>query len=126
MSHENIELMRELYGAFNRGDVAAVLRRMDEHIIWQEADGDAYIGPQAVLDGLFNNLGNNWDEFRVTPEEFLDAGDHIVALGSYAGLNKATGAPLHLPFAHVWELRGGKLTRFQEYSASRPPVDAER
>lgn len=119
MSHENVELMRELYGAFNRGDVAAVLRRMDEHIIWKEADGDAYVGPQAVLDGLFNNLGNNWDAFRVTPEEFLDAGDHIVALGSYAGSSRATGASLHLPFAHVWGLRGGKLTSFQEYSGSQ-------
>lgn len=96
---------------------------MDENIIWKEADGDSYIGPQAVLNGLFDNLGSNWDGFTVTPEEFLDAGDHIVTLGTYAGSNKATGVSLRLPFAHVWGLSEGRLTRFQEYSATRQPTD---
>ena len=119
MSHENVEMMRGLYEAFNRGDIQAVLDKMGENITWKEADGDAYVGPQAVLNGLFNNLGNNWDAFAVTPEEFLDAGEHIVALGTYTGSNKATGVSLRLPFAHVWGLDKGRLVRFQEYSVSR-------
>lgn len=123
MSQENVEMMRALYQAFNRGDIQVVLGKMDENIVWKEADGDAYVGPQAVLNGLFNSLGNNWDEFRVTPEEFLDAGDHIVTLGTYTGSNKATGVALKLPFAHVWGLKGGRLVRFQEYSVTRQAPD---
>lgn len=123
MSQENVEMMQSLYEAFNQGDIHTVLGKMDESITWKEADGDAYVGPEAVLDGLFNSLGDNWDEFKVTPEEFLDADDHIVTLGTYTGINRATGVSLRLPFAHVWGLNDGQLVRFQEYSVQRQAAD---
>ncbi len=62
MSQENVELMRGLYYAFGRGDVEAVLGPMDEGIEWNEAenfiyaDRNPYVGPQAVLEGVFARL----------------------------------------------------------------------
>ena len=91
MSQESVKVIRGLYEAFGKGDVQAVLGQMDENIDWREAegfiyaDGNPYIGPQAVLDGIFMRLGSEWDDFKVSPEEFLDAGDHVVALGTYTG-----------------------------------------
>lgn len=119
MSQANVQMMQKLYEAFNQGDIQTVLNKMDEQITWKEADGDAYVGPQAILSGLFDSLGSNWDHFQVTPEEFLDAEAHIVTLGTYTGVNKATGSSLRLPFAHIWGVHDGRLVRFQEYSVQR-------
>jgi len=113
MSQENVELMRGLYEAFGRGDVQTVLGRMDEAIEWNEADNflyadrNPYVGPQAVLAGVFARLGEDWEVFEVKPEELLDAGDRVVALGHYNAKYKATGKEVRAQFAHVWGVRGG-------------------
>ncbi len=130
MSQENVELMRGLYDAFGRGDVEAVLGRMDEGIEWNEAenfiyaDRNPYVGPQAVLEGVFARLGEDWEVFEVKPEEFLDAGDRVVALGRYNAKHKASGREVWAQFAHVWGVREGMVTSFQQYTDTKQFADA--
>jgi ketosteroid isomerase-like protein len=50
------------------------------------------------------------------PEEFVDAGDVVVAMGKYSGTYKATGKPFQSNFAHVWRVRDGKAFRFTQYT----------
>lgn len=118
----NLELVQSIYQAFARGDVPAVLGALDPAIEWREADnfiyagGNPYIGPQAVLSGVFMPLVADWAGFSVTPEQFIDGGDTIVVLGRYRGTNKTTGASLNAQFAHVLYVQGGKVVRFQQYT----------
>ena len=125
MSQENIEVIRGLYDSFSQGDVPAVLGQMDEAIEWREAenyiyaDRNPYLGPQAVLEGVFMRLGAEWEGFTVTPEEWLDAGHHVVVLGTYTGRRKETGKEVRAQFAHVWGLRGGRVVRFQQYTDTK-------
>jgi uncharacterized protein len=125
MTQENIEVIRGLYDSFSQGDVPAVLRQMDEAIEWREAenyiyaDRNPYLGPQAVLKGVFMRLGSEWEGFTVTPEEWLDAGHHVVVLGTYTGRLKETGKEVRAQFAHVWGLRGGRVVRFQQYTDTK-------
>ena len=129
MSQENVQLVRDLYEAFSKGDVATVLGRMDQSIEWREAenfvyaDRNPYIGPQAVLDGVFMRLGSEWDGFTVSPEEWLDAGNHVVVLGTYSGTHKATGRKVRAQFAHVWAVRGQRVVRFQQYTDTKQFAD---
>ena len=75
MSQENVQLIRGMYDAFGTGDVAAVLGQMDQSIEWREAenfmyaDGNPYVGPQAILEGVFMRLGSEWAPFTILPEE---------------------------------------------------------
>jgi ketosteroid isomerase-like protein len=39
-----------------------------------------------------------------------------VVLGRYRATNRETGKALDAPFAHVWDLRGGKVVRFDQYA----------
>jgi ketosteroid isomerase-like protein len=79
MSRENVQVIRNIYGAFARGDVPAVLEALDAKIEWREADnflysdGNPYVGPQAILDGVFMRLGRDWDGFAAEPKTLLDA-----------------------------------------------------
>jgi uncharacterized protein len=78
--------------------------------------GGTYVGPKAVLDGVFKRLGLEWDSFAVVPDELIDAGDTIVALGKYSGKYKATGKSFQANFAHVWRVSEGKAIKFQQYT----------
>ena len=118
----NLALVRGLYEAFAKGDVPSVLGAMDPGIEWREAegipyaDGNPYIGPEAVLRGIFARLASEWDGLTVSPGEFLEADHSIVAMGTYAGVYRATGKSLRAQFAHVWWIRNGKIVRFQQYT----------
>ena len=52
---------------------------MADNIQWTEADGfplaGTYVGPQAVLEGVFMRLGEIGDDFAVVPEQFIADGD---------------------------------------------------
>ena len=130
MSEENVQTVRSIYDAFARGDVPAALGKMDQSIEWREAenfiyaDRNPYIGPQAVLEGVFMRLGSDWEGFTVTPEEWLDAGVHVVLMGTYTGTHKATGREVRAQFAHVWSVREGRAVRFQQYTDTKQFADA--
>lgn len=118
----NGEIVEILYEAFARGDVPAVLGSFDPRIEWREADGfiyadgNPYIGPQAVAEGVFMRLASDVEQFSVTPENIIDAGDTVVVEGRYKGTMKVTGTPVDAQFAHVWQLRDGRIVRFQQYT----------
>ncbi|HEX6394507.1 MAG TPA: nuclear transport factor 2 family protein [Acidimicrobiales bacterium] len=118
----NVKTMQELYAAFGRGDIEMVLGGMDPNIEWREAEnnpyqpsGEPWIGPDAIVNNLFVKLGADWDGFTVNPKEFHEAGETVVVEGRYAGTHKVTGKHLDAQMTHVWRLRDGKVTGFQQY-----------
>src|SRR5690242_10442418 len=66
---DDVEKIKALYQAFGRGDIPFVLAALDPEIEWNEAenflyaDRGPYIGPQAVLDGVFMRLATEWNNF---------------------------------------------------------------
>jgi ketosteroid isomerase-like protein len=122
MPSPQVELIRGIYSAFAKGDVGGVLGSMSPSIIWNEAenfpyaDGNPYIGPQAVAAGVFSRCATEWDGFAVEVEELIDGGATVVALVRYLGKYKATGRAQRTQAVHVWRIEGGKVTRFQQYA----------
>ena len=122
MSAENVAVIRGIYEAFGTGNVPAVLGAMSPDIVWNEAenfpyaDRNPYVGPQAVLEGVFGRVLADWDGFQVVPEEILDAGDTVIMLGRYSGTHKVTGRPHNPQIVHVWRVKNGKAARFQQYA----------
>jgi hypothetical protein len=118
----NVQTVRGLYEAFAKGDIPAVLGGFDSKIEWREAEGnpysmegEAWIGGDQILQELFMKLGTEWDGFTVQPSEFHDAGDTVVVEGRYTGTFKGTGKSIDAQMCHVFKLRDGKVTSFQQF-----------
>ena len=122
MSQENVTLLQGLYEAFGRGDIPTVLAAMDPNIEWDEPQAPGYPaggihrGPQVVANGVFGTIPTYYQEFAALPQEFIDAGDRVIAIGEYQGKGKASGTPFVAPFVHIHTFRNGKWIRFQEYT----------
>jgi ketosteroid isomerase-like protein len=118
----NAEPVRALYEAFAKGDMPAALATMAADIVWNEAenypysDRNPYIGPQAVLMGVFARIGADWEGFAAVSDELIEARETIVSLGHYSGTNKATGKPMRAQFAHVFRVKNGQIAAFQQYA----------
>ena len=130
MSAENVQIIRGLYESFAKGDVPAVLGAMSPDIVWNEAenfpyaDRNPYVGPQAILMGVFARLAGEWDGFAVEPGEVLDAGDHVVVLGRYRATYRPNGKGVHAQMAHIWRFKDGKIAQFQQYTDTKQFTDA--
>jgi len=118
----NVQLMRDLYEAFDRKDIPTVLGAMDPDIEWHEAEGNplepsgkAWRGPDAVMQNLFVRIGTEFEGFTVHPKQFHDAGATVVVEGRYTGTYKATGKRFDAQMCHVWKIHDGKITSFQQY-----------
>lgn len=125
-----LELARTIYDGFAAGDMPRVLGTMADDIVWHEAqgnpyaDGNPYVGPDAILTGLFARLGGDWDGFSATPSEFLPSGNGIVVTGEYTGRCKATGKAMRAPFVHIYTVKNGKITAMQQYTDTAAHVEA--
>jgi len=118
----SVDIVKGVYETFGRGDIPAVLAMMDPRIEWYEAEGNPYmpsgkawVGPDAVLNNLLVRIGKEWDGFAVHPMAFHDAGDTVVVEARYSGTYKATGKSMNPQVCHVWSVRNGKVTKFQQY-----------
>ena len=119
---DNVQLMKSLYDAFGRGDIPTVLRAMSPDIRWHQAEsnpympsGEAWVGPDAVLNNLFMRLGAEWEGFAVHLKSFHNAGSSVIVEARYSGTYKPTGKSMDTQVCHVWDVKDGKVTRFQQY-----------
>ena len=115
----NTEIVQNIYANFATGDIPAVLGAMADDVRWTEAEGfpitGTFVGPKAVLEGVFMRLGEIGDEFGVSPEQLVAEGDTVVALGNYTWKRKSNGQPASVKMAHVVTIRGGKVVSFQQH-----------
>ena len=122
MSQESVNVVRGMYEAFAKGDVPTVLAALDPKVEWREAenfiyaDGNPYVGPEAVLTGVFMRLGTEWENFAVSPEGVLDAGDTVIGHGHYSGTFRKNGEAVRAQFAHFFTFRDGRVVKFQQYT----------
>ena len=117
------ETIQNLYAAFATGDVPSVLNLFAPDISWTEAAGfpyaGTYVGPEAVLNGVFARLGTEWDAFAAVPQQLVAEGDTVIAIGEYSGTYKATNKPMRVPMVHVWTVTDGKVTRFVQHTDTK-------
>ncbi|MEJ2009287.1 MAG: nuclear transport factor 2 family protein [Acidobacteriota bacterium] len=119
------DIVRQLYDDFGKGDVAAVLGAMDPKIQWIEADnflyadGNPYVGPQAVAEGVFQRIASDFESLAIVPQNFVEGADTVVVEGRYKGTMRKTGTSVDAQFAHVWQLQDDKVIRFQQYTDTK-------
>ena len=116
----NGEIIKGLYDDFAKGNVPGVLGAMDANISWTEAEGfmygGTYVGPNAILGGVFMKLATEWEGFSAVPHQIVDGGESVVALGNYSGKYLKTGKGVTVPFAHAWTFENGKIVKFVQYT----------
>jgi steroid delta-isomerase-like uncharacterized protein len=130
-SPNNMAIIQKLYGDFTKGDIPAVGAAMDANIEWNEAenfpfaDGNPYIGFDAILKGVFGRIGEEWDYWNLADLNYNDmANDKILVTGRYQAKYKKNGAVINLQMAHLWDLKDGKITKFQQFADTKGIADA--
>jgi len=128
---ENTGLVQQAYGYFQSGDIPSVLDSLSEDVEWSSPplEGVPVSGTwhgRAQVGQFFQTLGDNQEVRQFEPREFVAQDDKVVALGHYAWHVKSTGREWESDFVHVFTVRDGKVTGFQEYAVTAAIADAFR
>ena len=125
----NVDTLKQGYEAFGRGDLDGATENFAEDIRWENPEAPQFPnsgvtqGKDAVK-GLFAELGNYWESFSITPDEFHESGDTIVVLSHSESKGKETGKDVKLPWVHVWRFSDGKATEVQALTDTALAADA--
>jgi ketosteroid isomerase-like protein len=126
MPNENVEMVRWIYDAFNRGDIEAAFEHVspDFEGIPDERD---LAGPVRGRENV-RRVVEEWNDFfaesRVRPERFFEAGDQVIAFVRNTGRGRGSGVELDVRVAQVWTFRAGTPVRVQTYADREKALEA--
>jgi uncharacterized protein len=127
MSQENVEIVRRMLDAFNRGDFEASLMFLDEAVEWHDPTdvpgGGVHRGREEVRKWFIAWLGA-WDTYTAEAEELIDAGDQVVVVHREWGRGKGSGVEIDNRTANVYELHHGKVTGKQPFPDREQALEA--
>lgn len=120
MSQDNAKVVQQAYQHFKQGNIPAVLELMTENVEWHlpEIENIPFSGPRVgrgKVGEFFSSLAQHQDVLQFEPQQFVADGEKVVALGQYEWKVKKTGRTYKSPFAHVFTIRDGRVTGFNEY-----------
>lgn len=123
----NVDSAKAAYEAFSSGDMETLRGFYADGAEWWTSDetplGGLVSGADAIIQN-FTQLPQYWSEFSVSPEEFIDAGDTVVVLGTLRGAGD--GGSFESPYAHVLRYDSdGKLTRGDFHSDTAKEAKAQ-
>jgi uncharacterized protein len=118
MSQENVETVRKSLEAFELGGLDASLSFYDPEVTWQEAqdepEAETYRGHDA-LRALVEKWLVPFDDLRIEPEQFIDAGEAVVMPYRFRGRERSSGNDITAPETWVFWSRGGRISEVREY-----------
>lgn len=129
VSEENLEIVRRLYDAMHeRGATAALKAALDfiapdgELELFPPMPRERYRGPDEIKELLVE-----WDaifgDYRLEPEDYLEASGRVVVLARFKGKGASGGVPVDIPMAHIWTLSDGVITRAQFFTDRRQALE---
>jgi ketosteroid isomerase-like protein len=117
-----LEVVKAFYVAATSGNESDMARQLAADVRWTEMAGTpyggTYVGSDAVFSGVFVPLGEEWDNFVFIPERFRDAGDSVVVSGWYTAIFRKTHKPLRCRSLHVWDVKNGQVSAFEQFCDS--------
>jgi uncharacterized protein len=125
MSQENVEIVRQGFEAFERGELDAMLDLFTDDVTTYRADPDGatYDGKAGFLDATAD-WTEDFSEWRVLPQEFADLGDRVMVRVRQMAQGKSSGVRVEEDFWFLFEVTGTKVSKLSFYSRQADALEA--
>ena len=127
MSEENVEVVRQAFDAWNRGDHEALLRMWGEdaefYPLRAQLEGRAYRGPDGLRE-FIDELADEWTDVRFEVDEIRDAGEQMVGSGRFRARGRASGVDINVPLGVVGVVRSGRIVYARFFSDPSEALEA--
>ena len=115
----NIKTIAEVYQAFGRGDVAAIIDTVTDDVDWAaEAASSAAPwygvrhGKDAVV-AFFSDFGSTMEVEEFTPVSFAANDTDVLTVVRFRARSRSTGKPATMNLHHYFRFRDGKIAYYR-------------
>jgi ketosteroid isomerase-like protein len=123
MPSGNVEIVRSIYAAWNDGFAGL----LDPAIEWvnppEAVEGGTHHGIEA-FEAAAGSVNAAFEGSHVVFEEFIEAGERVVVLGTLRGRGRGSGVEVERPQGYVWTIRDGRAVRFEWYPDQGKALEA--
>jgi len=128
MSQENVELVREVWAAYENGGIEATSGYYAHDAVVDDfpdlPDGKTYVGFEGARERYWHFV-RAWGDFSIEPVDFIDGGgDSVVVATAMVGCAPGSGLPLDAPAVFVWEVRDRKIVRDRAFTSKQAALKA--
>ena len=128
MSEENVELVRATFDARRRGDPIPRSEYFAPEVEFHEdprlPEAGIYRGVEEVL-GYWGQFIENFDEFMIDPEDFVDiGGDRVLVLLIITTRGRGSSATVTMPIAWIFTVRDSLVTRIEAFADRNEALEA--
>ena len=119
MSWENIQKTSDFIAAYNRRDFDAATEYFDRDVEWvlpALQQSDSCKGPAEVI-RFWDTLDETFEELRLHPQEFIDAGERVAVRLRHSGRGRESGVEMDTELYHqVSTFRDGTMVRIEYFT----------
>jgi ketosteroid isomerase-like protein len=128
VSRENVEIVRALIDAANRGDWDACIKDAAPGFVWDNSraigtDNRVVLRSAAQARDFFRGLNEIWDSFRIEIDETILIGDHVVVPHT-THIRGRDGIEAQARTTWLFTIRNGKIERACLYQGKDEALEA--
>jgi len=121
VSKQNVEIVRQVFDAFNAGDIDLILAFTHPEFVVEvppelSAEPDTYRGHDGMR-RYWDSFREVMQEIRFQPERLWDAGDDVVVAMRISAKGRRTAIPVEQRTYAVWSLREHRVIRVRVFAS---------
>jgi ketosteroid isomerase-like protein len=119
MSHENVEIARDFYDAYNARNSEALDRLLHPEAEITTLSARGGLGgdwSRGMTRQYFEQLDEAWTGLRIEIQEYREVGERVVALGVARGAGTSSHVEVTSDFAAVLLVRDSQIVLVDSYS----------
>lgn len=127
---ENVQKIQELYAAFGRGDINAILENVSDGVTWGTVSGSTNVpwhsmrsGREGVAD-FFSTIGREIEFTEFTPKVFAGSGEQVFVQIDMSYRLRKNGEAVKTSSVHQFVVNDGRVASFREYEDTDSVVRA--
>ena len=128
MSQKNVEIVRQVYEQWGRGDFRAGIELYDPYVLLvlrpEFPDARAYCGPDEIRRYMREDFLADLEGAVIVGEEFLDAGDSVVIRVNQQATGPGSGALVAIRYYQIWTFRGRSVIRIESIREREEALEA--
>jgi ketosteroid isomerase-like protein len=129
VSQHDAALLNSFYEALNTADVDAALDLCDQEVeVYMPPDVVAAVPPRGHHDvgEYLRGWFDSWHSYEPRPEDFIAAGDQVVAFVHLRARGKGSRFLIEEQVADVFEMDGGKISKLRLYVQRETALEQAR
>lgn len=95
-------------------DLEALLETLHADVVWNNRDATppdhhGEFRGKAEVGRIIREWVTSWEDYRISVEEVIEVGEHVILVVTESGVGKASGAPIENRHCYLWRFRDGLI-----------------